>query len=156
MPRSRSKIPHGTNAGYRKGCRLECCRTAHAQAQRDYRAAKKDPAAAPQVVDEGPQEPRADLPEIDEAWGKYQGPIERAVRAELKDFDAVISFKDTLGQMAIFNAKILDLTPVHQRFDVASGVQLRMLDIFRRLNETGLEGSGASADDPAGDLTNAE
>lgn len=142
MPK-RSEIPHGTNAGYRRGCRKQCCRTAHADTMRDYRSRKAaEVQPEPEATVEVPLEPaRGDLPEIDAAWSSYRGPIEAKLREELAGHDAVTPFKATLGEMALFNARILDLTPIHQRFDVASGVQLRMLDIFRRLSETGLEDS---------------
>jgi outer membrane biosynthesis protein TonB len=37
----RNPIKHGTNAGYRQGCRKKCCVAAHAEQAREYRARKQ-------------------------------------------------------------------------------------------------------------------
>lgn len=34
-------VPHGTEAGYGRGCREECCRTAHARYWREWNARRR-------------------------------------------------------------------------------------------------------------------
>lgn len=47
-------MKHGTNYGYASGCRLQCCRDAHAAYERDYRWRRAhgevDPRADPELT----------------------------------------------------------------------------------------------------------
>lgn len=134
MARASKPIEHGTDAGYRKGCRLACCRDAHAHAQRDYRAAKK--AAALAATSETPlfeaplTPPQTDVPD---PANMAPGRIETALMKELERLDPIVPFKDTLKELALFNTRVLDQTWNHTRFDIISGLESRTLEVLARL-----------------------
>lgn len=146
MPRH-TDLPHGTNAGYKRGCRKECCRSAHREAMREYRAAKASAALAaaePEVDVVKPlTPPRADLPDLE--MGEGAGIIERAFLAELNLEGSIAPYKATLAAMMLFNARVLDQTRVHERYDIISGVESRTLEILGRLNAITIPGGEEGA-----------
>lgn len=85
-------------------------------------------------------EPRADLIDQDAP----PGDLERAFSAELDSLIGEPPWKMTLGALARANARIIDQLPRHERLDVVSGIQLRMLDILDRLRRVP-EGTGQGA-----------
>ena len=134
MSRAPKPIVHGTDAGYRKGCRLDCCRNAHTKAQQVYRANKK--AAALAAVSEAPlfEAPlAAPLTDVPPPADLPPGRIETAMLAEFDGLDPIVAFKGTLKELALFNARVLDQTWTHTRFDIISGLESRTLEVLARL-----------------------
>ena len=130
---------HG-QAGYRRGCRCEACRAGHRVAAAVYRASKRKPV----VVEPDPAAPLVDVPVPDA--GVPAGPIESALAVELGSLIGEPPWKGTLSAMLRANARVLDQVERHERFDVMSGLQTRMLDMLDRLRKVSAGGSAAPAD----------
>lgn len=150
---------HGPS-GYRRGCRCPQCREGHAAAARRYRAkqrrqrqveeaevAARDQALADALEPSDDSEAPMLLDDSLEA-----GPIEQAFASELDKLVGDPPWKMTLGALGRANARIVDQVARHQRLDVLSGVQLRMMDILDRLRRVPEGGAldGVPADWTAG------
>lgn len=125
---------HG-QAGYRRGCRCETCRAGHRVAAAEYRARKRKPA-----VEAEPLAPLVDVPAPDVL--APAGPIESALAVELDELIGEPPWRGTLSAMLKANARVLDQVHVHERFDIMSGLQTRMLDMLDRLRRVESGGSG--------------
>lgn len=130
---------HG-QAGYRRGCRCEACRSGHRDAARRYREGKRKPVVKPEPL----LAPLVDVPEVDTV--APAGPIESALARELEALVGEPPWKRTLSAMLLGNAKVLDQVAAHERFDVISGLQTRMLDMMDRLRKVADGGASAPAD----------
>jgi len=151
MSRAPKPIVHGTDAGYRKGCRLDCCRNAHTKAQQVYRANKRAAAlaaASEEPLFDAPLTPaQTDVPEPEDL---PPGPIELALQQEFVGLDPIVSFPKTLMQIALFNARVLDQTRVHTRYDIISGIESRTFEALARLRSINpVPSGGADEDDDA-------
>lgn len=147
--------PTPGESGYRFSCRCPVCRAGHAAKQRVYRAAARerarlarleqsarDAAIAATVLPTDPSQAALMLdPDIDD------GPVELALRSDLAKLVGDPPWKDTLAALARANARIVDQAGRHQRLDVLSGVQLRMVDQLDRLRRVP-DGDGSHV--PAG------
>ncbi len=152
-------ITHGPS-GYRRGCRCPLCREGHAANARRYRAELRRRREADELEHRARDEALAEVVEpVDDSTAPLllddtlpAGPIEVAFGAELGALVGEPPWKQTLGALGRANARIIDQTTRHQRLDVLSGVQLRMMDILdrlRRVPEGGPTG-GVPADWTAG------
>lgn len=137
------------DSGYRFGCHCTVCRAGHAKRQREYRAAARERARIAQLEENAQAEalaaatpPDEQAPELALDPNAPAGPIERAFTADFGTLVGEPPWKETLGALARANARIVDQAGRHQRLDVLSGVQLRMLDILDRLRKVP-DGDGA-------------
>ena len=150
MPR---EVTHGA-PGYRRGCRCAVCRDAHASAARSWRAAQRAKREAAQLDDDARAQALADLERPTDTSQAPMlldptapaGELEQAFADELAALIGEPPWKKTLGALGRANARIIDQVPRHQRLDVLSGVQLRMLEILDRLRRVPEGGVGAPAD----------
>lgn len=145
---------HGLS-GYRKGCGCPICRAAHTAAVADWRARKAHDRDAAQLDERAREQAAADAlpPAPDESQAPLlldptapAGPVEKALDQDLKGLVGEPPWKATLSALARANARIVDQVYRHQRLDVLSGVQLRMVDILDRLRRTAETGGGVPAD----------
>lgn len=158
------EITHGPS-GYRRGCRCPVCREGHAANARRYRAELRRRREAETVEDKARAEALADVVEPTDGSTApllldaelAPGPVEEAFTRELEQLVGEPPWKLTLGALGRANARIVDQTPRHQRLDVLSGVQLRMMEILDRLRKVP-EGTGPSGvpADWLGDLDKAD
>lgn len=77
-------------------------------------------------------------PEFEESsarinWSAPAGPIELALTSELDSLLGEPPFKKTLMVLARYNARVLDQIPEVDRFDLVSGMQSRLFNVFDRL-----------------------
>jgi hypothetical protein len=129
------KFKHGDTpgrGGYRKGCKCEQCRRGQREYQRKYRARR----SAREAVGEMPEVIAP--PEFEESsakinWNAPAGPIELALADELDSLVGEPPFKKTLMVLAKYNARVLDQIPEVDRFDLVSGMQSRLFNVFDRL-----------------------
>jgi len=127
---------HGAS-GYRAGGRCSICRKGHADSNAKYRENKRLRNAG--VL------PPADLtrrPEVEPSsaavnWEAAPGLVEQTVEAELGKLTGEPAWKDTLFVLARYNARVLDQIPGLERFDLASGIQSRFLNVLDRLEKSG-------------------
>lgn len=154
---------HG-KSGWRAGCGCTTCRAAHSADVAAWRARRRQAAELEQLDDAAREQALADLERpADTSQAPLlldpsapAGEIERAFTEELSGLIGEPPWKKTLGALGRANARIIDQVPRHQRLDVVSGVQLRMMDILdrlRRVPEGGAVGGvpadwGASLADP--------
>lgn len=152
--------PTSGKAGYRFGCRCATCRAGQAARQRKYRAARSERAqiaAPPEVLKPAaPEQPAAAAAEAADLSDPLSldpdldpGSIEVAFAADLEGLVGDVPWKDTLAAMAAANARIVDQVGRHQRIDVLSGVQLRMLNILDRMRRVPSAGSQVPEHVPA-------
>lgn len=129
------RFKHGETPGrngYRKGCRCESCRRGQRDYQRKYRAGKAGREAAA-AMPEFELEPEVQEVSASIDWSAPAGPIELALSEELAALIGEPPFKKTLMMLAKYNAKVLDQLPRADRFDLISGVQSRLFNVFDRL-----------------------
>jgi hypothetical protein len=133
---------HGAT-GYRAGGRCSVCRKGHADANARYRENKR-------LRDAGvlPPPAIAARPEIETSsaavdWSAEAGQIEQIVEAELDKLETSPAWKDTLFALARYNARVLDQIPRLERYDLASGIQSRFLNVLDRLDRGAPAGAGA-------------
>lgn len=132
---------HG-KSGWRAGCGCTTCRAAHAADVAAWRARKRRARELEEMDEAAREQAAADaLPPVPDASqapllldpDADPGPVERAVDQELNALVGEPPWKLTLSALARANARIVDQVHRHQRLDVLSGVQLRMMDILDRL-----------------------
>lgn len=145
--------------GYRKGCRCPVCRAGHAAKAREYRAAARERKRLAQLAEQAQADAIAATVEpVDESKAPLllddslpPGLIEQAVVEDLAKLVGEPPWKASLSALARANARIVDQAGRHQRLDVLSGVQLRLLDILDRLRRVPEgDGGGVPADWTAG------
>lgn len=140
------EIKHGST-GYRNGCRCSTCRKAHSKSNAEWRERKKlrDAGVLPPVdVDAAPPVIETSSAAVD--WSAPAGPLETIVVSELDKLTADPPWKQTLTALAKYNARVLDQIPRIERYDLASGIQSRFMNVLDRLNKSG-EAAGAPAID---------
>lgn len=143
MPEQCKAKTHGA-AGYRAGGRCSKCRKGHADANAKYRENKR-------LRDAGvlPPPEIAARPEIETSsaavdWTLPAGLVEQTVEAELGKLQGSPAWKDTLTVLARYNARVLDQIPKLERYDLASGIQSRFLNVLDRLDRGGPAGGAAA------------
>lgn len=143
MPEQCKAKTHGA-AGYRAGGRCSKCRKGHAESNARYRENKR-------LRDAGvlPPPEIAARPEIETSsaavdWTLPAGLVEQTVEAELGKLQGSPAWKDTLTVLARYNARVLDQIPKLERYDLASGIQSRFLNVLDRLDRGGPAGGAAS------------
>ena len=137
------KIPyrHGpagpSLAGYRKGCRCAGCKKCKREDMAKYRAGKKPPVSNSAYREQDQTDPsEIDTPSMAMAWEAPAGPIETALLSELDALIGEPPFKQTLLELAKYNARVLDQIPTMERPDLISGMQSRLFNMFDRLRKT--------------------
>jgi hypothetical protein len=136
---------HGAS-GYRAGGRCSVCRKGHSEANARSRENKR--------LREAGIIPPADLtkrPPIETSsapvnWESEPGALEQIVDAELDKLTGEPAWKNTLFALARYNARVLDQIPGLERFDLASGIQSRFLNVLDRLNKAGDSAAGPGID----------
>lgn len=145
---------HG-KSGWRAGCGCVTCRAAHAADVAAWRARRRRQTEAAQLDEQAQAQALADLErpvDLSQAAALLDphapaGAIEAAFSGELEKLIGEPPWKLTLGALGRANARIIDQVGRHQRLDVVSGVQLRMMDILDRLRRVpGGGGAPAPAD----------
>jgi hypothetical protein len=132
---------HGAS-GYRAGGRCGVCRKGHADANAASRERKRlrDAGIIPPAA--AAARPEIEISSAPVNWDAAPGALEQIVDAELDKLAGEPAWKNTLFALARYNARVLDQIPGLERFDLASGIQSRFLNVLDRLNKTG-EGAGA-------------
>jgi hypothetical protein len=134
---------HGA-AGYRAGGRCSKCRKGHADANARYRENKRLRDAGvlpPPAIAERPPVETSSAP-VD--WSAPAGQLEQIVELELGKLSSSPAWKDTLFALARYNARVLDQIPKLERYDLASGIQSRFLNVLDRLDRGGPAGGAAA------------
>jgi hypothetical protein len=117
---------------------------------RDRKAREVSAAAVPETDVVEPLTPaRPDLPELEQ--DAKAGIIERAFLAELNLEGSIAPYKATLAAMTLFNARVLDQTRIHERYDIISGVESRTLEMLGRLNAVTIPGGDGDEGATSGD-----
>ncbi|WP_104116960.1 hypothetical protein [Arthrobacter sp. B1805] len=119
--------------GYRKGCRCAGCRKAKREDQAAYRAAKKLKESGGPAPAFEPAAPLVEPSSVGISWDAPAGPIEQALDGELAALIGEPPFKKTLIVLARYNARVLDQIPAAERFDLVSGMESRLFNVFDRL-----------------------
>jgi hypothetical protein len=141
-------ITHGL-AGYRRGCHCETCRAAKRDYMRAYRARKLqelvgDEVAAATATVQGDVDPVAAPLSID--FTADPGPIETALRRDLRALEGEPPWRRTLSKIARLNARMLDQVNRHDRLDLVSPLELRTMELLNRLRAVS---AGSSIPDDA-------
>lgn len=139
MTPSKALIRHGKKAGltgYRKGCRCDACGKAKSDDNAAYRARKKLADSGANVPLEFLAPPPVEPSSAVVSWSAPAGPIETALTSELEALIGEPPFKKTLLVLAKYNARVLDQIPQMERFDLVSGMQSRLFNVFDRLRRT--------------------
>jgi hypothetical protein len=131
---------HG-RSGYRKGCGCTPCRAGHSADVAAWRAARRRRSDAAELDADAQAQALADLERpVDPSQAPAlldpeaePGPVEQAFTADFGGIIGTPPWKATLGALGRANARIIDQVHRHQRLDVLSGVQLRMMEILDRL-----------------------
>lgn len=132
--------------GYRKGCRCGGCRKAKREDQAAYRARRKLQEAGA-VMGGYVLPPEVEPSSVSISWSAPAGPIEQALNEELSALIGEPPFKKTLIVLARYNARVLDQIPHAERFDLISGMESRLFNVFDRLRKVEpVAGSGGSWD----------
>ncbi len=144
-----AEVKHGPS-GYRNGCRCQVCRSGHAAAARSWRARRAERARLALLDDQARAQALADAAppaaQPEQSAGLLDadlppGPIEQAIIEDLAALVGEPPWRASLSALARANARIVDQAARHQRLDVLSGVQLRLMDILDRLRRLPVEQS---------------
>lgn len=144
---------HG-RSGWRKGCGCTTCRAAHSADVAAWRARRRQQRDAEQLDEQARAQALADVVRpVDESQAPLlidpsapPGEVEVAFTEELGAVVGEPPWKRTLGALGRANARIVDQMGRHQRLDVLSGVQLRMMEILDRLRRVPEGGPSAPSD----------
>lgn len=145
MPEQCKAKKHGAS-GYRAGGRCTVCRKGHNDSNAAYRERKRlrDAGIIPPAAAAARPEIETSSAEVD--WDAEPGQLEQIVVAELETLTAEPPWKQTFVALARYNARVLDQIPRLQRFDLASGIQSRFLNVLDRLNKAGDGTAGPAVD----------
>jgi len=148
-------LPEHGLKGWKHGCGCTVCRAAHTADVAAWRAKRRRALELERLDESARAQAETDAlpPALDTSQAPMlldpdapAGPVEEALAADLAKLVGEPPWKATLSALGRANARIIDQAPRHQRLDVLSGVQLRLLDVLDRLRRTS-EGAGAGAPD---------
>ncbi|MHA7292615.1 hypothetical protein [Arthrobacter sp. HLT1-21] len=87
------------------------------------------------------------------SWSAEPGEIETALIGELESLIGEPPFKKTLVVLARYNARVLDQIPAVDRFDLVSGMESRLFNVFDRLRRVEVAPGARDGWDMSGLLT---
>jgi hypothetical protein len=142
---TRSTVPldgvkHGTPGGYDNGCGCFPCRAANKDRVNKYRAKKEQNGG----------KPLSTSAKVPHDAGLFEADIIRF----LAHINAEGDEAKLIGDLMVFNAKLLDSIPSTERWHLSNGTQKTLLDLKAQLTKLKAEQGGGDkpAPDPANDL----
>lgn len=143
---TRSTVPkdgvkHGTARGYDNGCGCFPCRAANKDRVNKHRLKKEQNGGRP----------LSESAKVPHDAGQFEADIIRY----LAHMDVEGEEAKLIGDMMIFNAKLLDSIPTSERWHLSNGTQKTLLDLkaqLQKLKAAAGGGEGEGKPDPANDL----